>query len=260
MTSREFYKKTSDMAYPVEISETIDDEDVVVGKIAFTCKTRDDAEKFLKENNFFAVDCNTDNIDLDEVSLVLEFHYDLGRFDAFMLNVCDVIDCREAGGKLVLSCTDEHELIKEVFLKVDEEGNDEDGDKCDKCDKCCKKEPAYDIFDAFDDIISTPKFSFSTLFPSIPSLFDFGKVVENTKNTIDNIKKGLLKDKDGNSRFYEISCKIGPDGKVSFKKSTNDGTVEKTFMLGDDKSADKKIENKDGDKVSDSVKKLKDII
>jgi len=257
MTAKEFYKKTSDMAYPVKFSQTIDDEDVVVGKIGFTGKTRDDAEKFLKENNFFAIDCNTDNIDLDEVSLVLEFHYDVDRFDAFMLTVCDTIDCREAGGKLVLSCTDEHELIKEVFP---EEKKSEDVPQ--KCE--CKESKPMSIFDAFDELIKFPSFNeFPKFpeFPSFPKFPDFDKMMENTKKTIEDIRNNASKDKDGNTKFYDFSCKIGPDGKVSIKRTTNDGTIEKTFTLGDGNSS-KKIEVKDDDanKASDSVKRLKDVL
>lgn len=257
MTAKEFYKKTSDMAYPVKFSQTIDDEDIVVGKIGFTGKTRDDAEKFLKENNFFAIDCNTDNIDLDEVSLVLEFHYDVDRFDAFMLTVCDTIDCREAGGKLVLSCTDEHELIKEVFP---EEKKSEDVPQ--KCE--CKECKPMSIFDAFDELIKFPSFNeFPKFpeFPSFPKFPDFDKMMENTKKTIEDIRNNASKDKDGNTKFYDFSCKIGPDGKVSIKRTTNDGTIEKTFTLGDNNSS-KKIEVKDdgASKASDSVKRLKDVL
>lgn len=260
MTAKEFYKKTSDMAYPVKFSQTIDSEDVVVGKIGFTGKTRDDAVKFLKENNFFAIDCNTDNIDLDEVSLVLEFHYDVDRFDAFMLTVCDTIDCREAGGKLVLSCTDEYELIKEVF--PEEKKSEDVPQKC-ECKECKECKP-MSIFDAFDELIKFPSFNEFpkfTEFPSFPKFTDFDKMMENTKKTIEDIRNNASKDKDGNTKFYDFSCKIGPDGKVSIKRTTNDGTIEKTFTLGDNNSS-KKIEVKDdgASKASDSVKRLKDVL
>lgn len=258
MTAKEFYKKTSDMAYPLKFSQTIDDKDVVVGKIGFTGKTRDDAEKFLKENNFFAVDCNTDDIDLDEVSLVLEFHYDVDRFDAFMLTVCDTIDCREAGGKLVLSCTDEYELINEVFP---EEKKSEDVPQ--KCE--CKECKPMSIFDAFDELIkfpSFPEFPKFPEFPSFPKFPDFDEMMENTKKTIEDNMNNTSKDKGGNTKFYDFSCKIGPDGKVSIKRTTNDGTIEKTFTLGDGNSPKKKIEVKDDDanNASDSVKRLKDVL
>lgn len=258
MTAKEFYKKTSDMSYHITVAQPIEGEDVIVGKIGFTEKNREDAIRLLKENNFFAVDCNTDGIDLNNVSLIIEFHYGIDRWDAFMMEVCDTIDCRSSGGKLVLSCTDKFELIKEVFPKPEEKEEKEEVEEKKNCVYDVTKHAS--IFDAFDELIKFPAFPEFPRFPDFPKFPDFNTMVENTKKTFENIRKAASDSNDGNTKFYDFSCKIDPDGNVSMKRTTNDGTIEKKFKIGDEKANVRKIDVKDDVKPSDSVNRLKDIL
>lgn len=241
MTSKEFYKFTNDMAYHVVNASVLAKDNLIVGRIGLANGTRKDAEEIMKKNNFFAVDVNLDEIDIENVSLILEFHYGIDSWDAYSVGVCDVIDCRDDGGKVVLSCNSNYKLIKEIRPLPPKNGEDKDA-------ALPSKQFKKNIFDMFDEFFDGFKFPSFPKLPDFPKFPDFGSVVENTKSAIEEIKDAG----DGKAKFYDFSCKIDPDGKVFVKRSTNDGTVTKEFNLSDLKAAEKGL--------SSTVEELKKIL
>lgn len=241
MTSKEFYKMTSDMAFPVKSVTILENDDVIVGRIGMVGKTRADAEKIMTENNFFSFDIDPDKFNYGLASLVLEFHYGIDFWDAYSLSVCDVIDCREGGGRVVLSCNSGYKLIKEV--RPEEKPTVQEKPK----DAPNNSKTVFDLFDDFFNDFKIPAFPFQK-FPCFPKFPDFDKILENTKDTIEKVQKN----NDGKTKFYDFSCKIDPDGNVSVKRSTNDGTVTKQFNLSDFKKDDKEI--------TSTVKELKELL
>ena len=204
MTSKEFYLKTSEMAYQVPVSEKMTSDNAIVARLGpSAAASEEEARKFLEDNHFFAVDVDTEGIDLGTVEFVVEFHYGLDRYDVFGLDVCDVIDCRQAGGKLVLSVVPgSATLIHSRFP-----------DSTDDCDGKASRpvsDSRLDILDAID------KFFEGFNFPSLA--------------------KSLKDDKD--SEFFVFTYKKDPDGNVKVSKTTNDGTVEKSYKADDSGCSD----------------------
>lgn len=252
MTSKQYYKQTSDMAYPLK-DFTKDDENPnkVIANIALTRgETRDDAIMILDSNDFFSLPSsfNLHGIDTSKIELEIRFHYGIDSFDCFKVDVCDIIDCTVAdGGRIVLSC-EGYELTRAFRPRPAASSTDE----------CKKTTPAgrKSIFDLFDDIVGCSSCLDDLFnFPAFPKFPDIAEMIAETKKNIEN---GIEKSKDdGNTKFYNFSCKIDPDGKVHIKRSSNDGTVEKEFKLGDSSSnaQPKKIEIKDDPKTE-----LKDLV
>lgn len=249
MTSDEFYKYTSDMAYQVSIYGTIEDEDAIVAKIGMAGKTPEDAEKVLRENSFFAIDLSREDerkLDLDNVSLVVEFHFGVDNWNAYYLNVCDVIDCRPAGGKFVLSCTGDWELIREQRPDtVEAEDADADGEPCDSAEDSKKEdvkedcEPEGDgVFGFLDGFFrgfrefDFPKFPDFLKFPDFPKFTEYPKLSEpsgdakaSDKNTSDF--------GDDRTKYYSFTCTMDPKGNVTLKHSSNDKEWEKRFKAAE---------------------------
>lgn len=200
MTSKEFYLKTSEMAYQVPVAERIDGENAVVAKMGpSAAKNQEEAWDFLDKNHFFALDVDTEGIDLGKLDFLVEFHYGVGEWDVFGIDVCDVIDCRDAGGRLVLSVVPgSAELIDEVRPEKDGEPSD--------YSKSGDKKESESIIDAIDRFFEG---------------FDFP-----------SLAKSLKDDKD--SEFLVFSYKKDPDGNVKVTKTTRDGTVEKSFSADSD--------------------------
>lgn len=247
MTSKQYYKQTSDMAYPLK-DFTKDDENPnkVIANIALTHgETRNDALKILDDNDFFSLPADFDfhGIDTSEIELEIRFHYGIDNFDCFKVDVCDIIDCTVAdGGKIVLSC-EGYELTKAFRPRTVDSTSDNRNKKS-------TPDGRKSIFDLFDDIVGcSSRFDDLFNFPAFPKFPDISKMIEDTKK---NIESNIESSKgDGNTKFYNFSCKIDPDGKVHIKRSSNDGTVEKEFKLGDSSSSNtqpRKIEIKDDPK------------
>lgn len=250
MTSKQYYKQTSDMAYRLDDIMFDEAEDnKIVANIALTHgEPRVTAEKILNDNDFFSISQDAfshfDNDD-NELELEIRFHYGIDDVDCYKVDVCDIIDCTcVEGGRVVLSC-EGYELVKRI--RPMRPSANADVKKQD--DKTVKNNAPRSIFDLFDDFAGwkIPSWMQTPSFPSIP---DWTKTFEDAekkmKETIDSVKNC----KDGDSKFYNFSCKIDPDGKVHIKRSSNDGTVEKEFMLGDKSSASdpKKITTTDDSK------------
>ena len=193
----------------------------------------------------------------DSETLEIRFHYGIDNVDCYHLNINGIVDCRTANagepvadGKLVLAC-EGWKLVKSIRPKEDGDAEDTDGDS--------SKEPlgkSRSIFDLFDDIVGCSScLSDLFRFPSFPKFPDISNMIEETRK---NIEKGIEKSKggDGNVKFYDFSCRIDPDGKVHLKRSSNDGTVEKEFKLGDGSEKAKKIEVKDSDDPKTELKSL----
>lgn len=255
MTSKEFYKKTSEMAYHLKISQPIANN-TILGKIGMVDKCRNDAEKFLSENDFFAVSCDTSGIDLTEVSLIIEFHYGVDSWDAYAISVCDMIDCRDAGGDIVLSC-DGYHLINEVRPEKKEKDAASVNKRADE-----GKSGAFDnIFDTFDEFFKSfkmPSFYFPS-FPQFPNIADFDAI---SKNTAETIRK-MSETNDGKTRFYDFHCKVDPDGNVTVRRSTNDGTVSREFNIHElekKENSSKKIPVAEGSPSGNAVSDLKKVL
>lgn len=234
MTSKQYYKQTSDMAYRLDDIMFDEAEDnKIVANIALTHgEPRVTAEKILNDNDFFSISQDAfshfDNDD-NELELEIRFHYGIDDVDCYKVDVCDIIDCTcVEGGRVVLSC-EGYELVKRI--RPMRPSANADAKKQD--DKPVKNNATRSIFDLFDDLVGCSS-CFNDLFdfPAFPKMPDITKMVEVTRKDIENgVEKG------GNSKFYNFTCKIDPDGKVHIKRSSNDGTVEKEFMLGDKSSA-----------------------
>lgn len=243
MTSKQYYKQTSDMAYPLkDFIKDDENPNKVIANIALTHgERRNAALKILNDNDFFSLPSDFDfhGIDTSEIELEIRFHYGIDDFDCFEVDVCDIIDCTVVdGGKIVLSC-DGYELTKEFRPRPVDSASD-------NCNKKSVPDGRKSIFDLFDDIVGCSSCLNDLFnFPAFPKFPDITKMIEETRKNIEN---GIEKSKDdGNTRFYDFSCKIDPDGKVHIKRSSNDGTVEKEFKLGDSSSntQSKKIAIKD---------------
>ena len=261
MTSKQYYKQTSDMAYRLNDAFISGDHaDRVVGNIAIIGDGdagREEAYKILNENDFFSFDADEvdfGEIDFDNVELELRFHYGIDDFDIFLVNVCDVIDCTDVeGGRVVFSC-DGYTLQQSYRPQKPENGNKEK-EAVEKTEDGDKKEavvhvPSKSIFDVFDDIIGcSSKFSDLFKFPSFPKFGEISKAIENSRRRIEeSVSKCRCAnpfDKGGETKFYNFSCSIDPDGNVHIKRSSNDGTVEKEFKIGDGKAGAKEVEAKD---------------
>lgn len=248
MTAKQYYKMTTDMAYPIK-NAMIGNNGQIVANIVLQGKKTEDAVKILEENDFFSLPETLDfNFEEgDEIEFEIRFHYGVDDLDIFDVDVDSFIDCSCVdGGKVVLSC-DGYIRTKSVRPKPVEEEDD-----------CNAQEPAPEktkteqpsnaprsIFDAFDEFIGASTkfedlFGFNFRFPKFE---DFSKRFEDTRKAIDEMKKN------GKSKFYDFSCKIDPDGHVHVKRVSNDGTVEKDFHIGDGGNKEenvRKIEVKDG--------------
>lgn len=251
MTSKQYYKQTSDMAYPLkEIMKDNNNPNKVIANIAITDGGREDALKILDENDFFSLPENytLKNVDTDSIELEIRFHYGLDNFDCFEVDVCGIIDCSGVdGGKIVLSC-EGYKLTN--YFRPSQKDNQKISNSVQKGES---------IFDLFDDLVGcSSRFDDFFNFPAFPKFHDISKMIEETRKNIEN---GIDKSKsDGNSKFYTFTCKVDPDGKVHIKRSSNDGTVEKEFMLGDKNSPSnsKKIDIKD--EKSDNKTELKNLV
>lgn len=232
MTAKQYYKMTTDMAYPIK-NAMIGNNGQIVANIVLQGKKTEDAVKILEENDFFSL---PESLDFefeegDEIKFEIRFHYGIDDLDIFNVDVDSFIDCScVEGGKVVLSC-DGYLHAKSVRPKVEEKEEkveSEEGEKEDKTEQ--RAEKPRSIFDAFDEFIGVSTkfedlFGFNFRFPKFE---DFSKRFEDTRKAIDEMKKN------GKSRFYDFSCKIDPDGHVHVKRVSNDGTVEKDFRIGDD--------------------------
>lgn len=244
MTSTQYYKQTSDMAYPLNnFLYKADAPNTIVAYVTLTHgETSADALKILKENDFFSLPADfTDkyNIYLDTAKFQIHFHYGLDNFDCYDVDIVDIIDCTCVdGGRIVLSCNG-YKLIQSVRPKKFETAKSVDDSKC------AAQAEHKSIFDIFDDIIGCSS-SLKDLFsvPAFPKFPEISKMIEDTRK---NIEAGIEKSKaDGNAKFYNFSCQINPDGKVYIKRSSNDGTIEKEFRIGDNASdAPKNVEIQD---------------
>jgi hypothetical protein len=253
MTSKQYYKQTSDMAYPLkDFAKDDKNPNKVIANIALTHgETRNDALKILDDNDFFSLpsDFDFDGIDTNEIELEIRFHYGIDDFDCFKVDVCDIIDCTVVdGGRIVLSC-EGYELTKVFRPRTVASTSDH-------CNKKSATDGRKSIFDLFDDIVGCSSCLNDLFnFPSFPKFPDITKMIEETRK---NFEKGI--DKSNNAKFYNFSCKIDPDGKVHIKRSSNDGTVEKEFKLGDSSSSSnaqpKKIEIKGDDNLKTELKNL----
>ena len=251
MTAKEFYKKTSDLSYPLTMTRVNKDGNMVIGSIALTGKTKEDAEKFLAENNFFALNNipELDNIDLETVVFNLEIHFGVDNYVVYEMEVCDVIDCRESGGRIVFSCTDNHTIIG--CVSPEPEKKDERDDK---------NIPSISgsFFDNLDKIVCD---TFDSIFNRFPlHNTDFNKMVEDSRKTISEIRDAAKNDK--NTKFFDFSCHVSPDGKVSLKKTSNGMTIEKTFMLDEMPGKSDKMPESIDKKLGkvDAIQQLKDML
>ena len=176
------------------------------------------------------------------------------------MSVCDIIDCTcVEGGSVVLSC-DGYELVKSCrpeAEKDEEEGKEND----DSVVKIQTSEGEDNVNDDTEDVFTIickqlKKYSdaHGSLFVrnAFDGLFDKldAKISSVAKNTCDESD-----DDDGNSRFYEFSCHIEPDGKVYLKRRSNEGTVEKNFTIGKDN-----YKYVGCDKAVDAKTKLKNLV
>ena len=256
MTSKQYYKQTSDMAYPLKDFVKEDkNPNKVIANIALTHgETTNDALKILDDNDFFSLPADFDfhGIDTSEIELEIRFHYGVDSFDCFKVDVCDIIDCTVAdGGRIVLSC-EGYELTKAFRPRPVTSTTDD-------CNNSKNQSTGRkSIFDLFDDIVGCSSCLNDLFnFPAFPKFPDITKMIEETRKNIEN---GIEKSKDdGNTKFYNFSCKIDPDGKVYIKRSSNDGTVEKEFKLGDSSSSNsqsRKIEIKDDNDPKTELKNL----
>lgn len=237
MTSKQYYKQTSDMAYPLnDFGKDNKNPNKVIANIALIHGgTRNDALKILDDNDFFSLPSDFDfrGIDTNEIELEIRFHYGIDDIDCFKVNVCDIIDCTVVdGGKIVLSC-EGYKLVKSICpppCPVNNSSKDE------KKETTAVSTNRKSIFDLFDDIVGcSSRFDDLFNFPAFPKFPDITKMIEETRK---NIESNVESSKgDGNTKFYNFSCKIDPDGKVHIKRSSNDGTVEKEFKLGDSSSS-----------------------
>jgi hypothetical protein len=192
-----------------------------------------DAQKILNENDFFSLPENCDypfDNDDDDINFEIRFHYDLDNFDVYNVRVAGVIDCTCVKGcRVVLSC-EGYELIKSIRpqppKKVEEAGKKKDA----------APQNRRSIFDVFDDFIGCSS-KFQDLFDfSLPKfLSDFDSLANDTRKQIEEIRKN------GDGKFYDFSCRIDPDGNVHVKRISNDGTVEKTFKIGDDDGGEEPV-------------------
>ena len=230
MTAKQYYKQTSDMAYHLGNVMTEVESDKVIANIALIKGDYADAVKILDENDFFSIPPEIDlsEIDMENIQLEIRFHYGIDNLDIFELNVCDVIDCTVVdGGSVVLSCNG-YERTKSYRPRIEKDEEKETVQNA--------PAPKKTIFDLFDDFAGwrIPDWSHTHFFPSIP---DWTKTFEDAEKKMKETIESAKNCKDGDSKFYNFSCKIDPDGKVHIKRSSNDGTVEKEFMLGDKSSA-----------------------
>lgn len=251
MTSKQYYKQTSDMAYPLkDIMKDANNPNKVIANIAITDGGREDALKILDENDFFSLPekYTLENVDTDSIELEIRFHYSLDNFDCFEISVCDIIDCRGVdGGRVVLSC-DGYNLTR-YFRPTEKDAPKPQNEVKDR----------KSIFDLFDDLVGcSSRFDDFFNFPAFPKFHDISKMIEETRKNIEN---GIDKSKsDGNSKFYTFTCKVDPDGKVHIKRSSNDGTVEKEFMLGDKNSSSNSKKIEINDEKSDNKTELKNLV
>lgn len=246
MTSKQYYEQTSKMAYRLDDIMFDEAEDnKIVANIALTHgEPRNMAENILTNNDFFSISEDAfEHFDTDsELELEIRFHYGIDDVDCYKIDVCDIIDCTGVeGGRVVLSC-EGYELVKKIrpmhpIASAAVKKQD---------DKTVKNNAPRSIFDLFDDFAGwkIPSWTQTPYFPSIP---DWTKTFEDAEKRMKETIESVKNCKDGDSKFYNFSCKIDPDGKVHIKRSSNDGTVEKEFMLGDKSSESdpKKIEADD---------------
>lgn len=257
MTAKQYYKMTTDMAYPIK-NAMIGNNGQIVANIVLQGKKTEDAVKILEENDFFSLPESLD-FDFEEgkaIKFEIRFHYGVDDLDIFEVDVDSFIDCSCVdGGKVVLSC-DGYLLVKSVRPKVVEDEDETEEEKEDVKTMAQRAEKTRSIFDAFDEFIGAST-KFEDLFGfkfRFPKFEDFSKRFEDTRKAIDEMKKN------GKSKFYDFSCKIDPDGHVHVKRVSNDGTVEKDFRIGDggNKEDVRKIEIKGGG--DDAKTELKNLI
>lgn len=251
MTAKQYYKMTTDMAYPIK-NAMIGNNGQIVANIVLQGKKTEDAVKILDENDFFSLpeSLGFDFEEGDKIKFEIRFHYGVDDLDIFDVDVDSFIDCSCVdGGKVVLSC-DGYLHVKSVRPKDDEYAESVEGVPTET-----RKTEPRSIFDMFDDFIGTSA-KFEDLFNfKFPKFEDFTKRFEDTRKAIEEMKKN------GKSKFYDFSCKIDPDGHVHVKRVSNDGTVEKDFQIGNDREPPRKIDIKDGNASGrDAKTELKNLI
>lgn len=265
MTANQYYKQTSDMAYPVKDAWVVtENHNKVIGNIVITNGSTKDAEKILTENDFFAFNEDIfENIDLnniDNIKFELRFHYDIDNFDIYEIDVCDIINCScVPNGKVVLSCSNyrlTHSQRPEPVKKPDEEKNPA------PVAKPTNRHSIFDIFDGMFKFPDFPRFPVFHGFSDFPKLSDSFKTFEETNKAMNEAFELAKKAK--GTKFYNFSCKVDPDGTVHIKRDSNDGTIEKTFKI-DEVDGPKKIEAEDEKpikptKPSNNKSDLKDLL
>lgn len=255
MTSRQYYEQTSKMAYPLDdIMYDEAENNKIIANIALTHgEPRKTAGWILTNNDFFSISEDAfSHFDTDsELELEIRFHYGIDDVDCYRIDVCDIINCTcVEGGRVVLSC-EGYELANRIrpacpSANVDVKKQD---------DKVAKNDAPRSIFDLFDDLVGCSSCLNDLFnFPAFPKMPDITKMVEGTKK---DIEKG-----DGNAKFYNFSCKIDPDGNVHIKRSSNDGTVEKNFKLGDTKGVkdEKQLGNDCNKEQNDPKTELRNLV
>lgn len=167
MTSKEYYKQTSDMAFLLDDCRL---ENGCINANVFVGPDKSKTKQILCENDFFSIKDFPDGVDACKTGLNVTFVYGKDYYDVYRLSVCDTIDCRIGGGLMVYSC-DGYELVDSVRPSVSDEKTVQKSEN-----KPTPKFGFSDVMKSFDDMFG--------LFPSFDfSLPSFDKMVENAKNS-----------------------------------------------------------------------------
>ena len=211
MTSKEYYKQTSDMAFTV--NEIHFHDNTVEGNVALLGGSPEDAKKILEENDFFGITEWDKSIDTDYVKFRLTFVYSSSQYEVYNLNVCDVIDCRIGGGNVVFSC-DGYELVDSEGFDVEETAD-----------------RVGNIDTVEDDDFGFPFFGFG-----------FGKQFRKMEEEMEKMFEDAVKGNfPKNGTFTSTVYSKDADGNVNYRKVTNDKVIERSFNVND-KDAPKSIE------------------
>lgn len=219
MISNDYYKYTTNIAYPID-DWRIDGSTI---KAVIQMKDGEDyLHDILDKNDFYAIknffnsnDVINGSFNMDDLKFEITFVYNSNHYEVCDIIVGGTIDCTFVeGGEFVIVC----EGIKNIETHYDEQENNNE-DKTTPMNKSdSSRQTSFFNYDYYP-------------FKMFDNLFG----ISHDDGIINNISKYFDNLKNSGSKFYEVSYSLDSNGNGHYRKVDNNGVVEKHFKKVDGK-------------------------